>query len=650
MTDTPANDHWCGIREISAAIVLSLTIAGMCHYCYFLLAPWIWNQNIPFKPEDLTPLVLEAAEEHDGVEIYALYTMVFISSFTALFSYHVVGNIPVKYARRTVLALCAIVSCGYCLAIGFTPPMNNVSVLSLMTIAQKSLPLILIGAVFLALMFFLQQRLPRSVPLIAAVLLAPVCFIATAPISRFDYSFIFSPALRLLNGAAIRDIYFQYDLLPSLLAAVWMKLGFDLNRFQILGQTAYYGVIFYVFMFSRRLFQRKELSIVLLSALVLIRIYASPWDVVYCFQVTPLRLDLWLPLLAVVYRRGPYHWSAGLVCGLLILLLKNFGIIYSLAYIQLLITMSALSLFDNENGTPFLSTLAGCGKKCVRPVAIILGACALSVIFSNNAEFPNYSGYYQKLGIGFIQISSTSFYWYIPAMISIVFILLFRLRSLVSYRYFICGLLLTFCAIGNSIYFFGRSHEHNILNISIVLMFLFFFMLDLISRFLQKDSSDNRFFSMLQRHVDVCIATVIVLAVIAYYAGTISAKGSQQIARISKGQMIFPLDVNEKDFRPFLSRVRRVTGDSSKVYFVGGPDFEFYYYGGYAPVGYCNPFSTWIFTKELTRFLQGLLDSGYYLVCDGTMKHLLPRLQFSNATAIGTQVVITKLPGQVPRL
>jgi hypothetical protein len=69
---------------------------------------------------------------------------------------------------------------------------------------MNSLPLILISSVFLALMLSLQQRLPRSVPFIAVILLVPACFVATAPISRFDYSFIFSPALRLLNGAAIR--------------------------------------------------------------------------------------------------------------------------------------------------------------------------------------------------------------------------------------------------------------------------------------------------------------------------------------------------------------------------------------------------------------------------------------------------------------
>lgn len=630
-------------------MVLSMAVAGLFYYCYFLLAPWIWSQNIPFKPEDLTPLVLEAAAEHDGVEIYALYIMVFVSSITALLLSRFVDCIPLK-SSRIIITFCAFAAYFYCLTIGFNPPMSNVATLSLTAIAQKSLPIILISLTFLALMFYLQKRSPRAVLIISAIMLVPVCFIATSPISRFDYSFIFSPALRLINGAAISDIYFQYDLLPSLLAVAWMKLGFDLNWYQVLGHTSYYLAILGVFIFSDRLFQRKELSIVLLVALVLIRIYASQWDVVYCFQVTPLRLDLWLPLFAVVYRLGPYHWSAGLVCGLLILLLKTFGIIYTLAYIQLLITLFVVEFINNGTRNSFSHDLWKYGRRCIKPITLIFCAAVASFLLFHNAEYANYSGYYQKLGIGFIQISPTSFYWYILAMISTVFILLFRLRSIVSSTYLTSGLLLTYCAIGNSIYFFGRSHEHNILNISIVLMFLCFFLLDLISRFLREEPAENGAFSILRRHGSVCTALLIVLAVIMYYSDTIAEKGAIQIARISQGQTIFPLEYDPKPYTTFLNQTRAFTNNSSKVYFVGGQDFELYYYGGYTPVGYCNPFTTWIFNKDLTRYLQGLLNNGYYLICSSSMKYLLANLQYDSAVDIGSSIVVSKLLQQGPKL
>ena len=634
--------HNTGLLELLQILVLALSVTGLCYYCYYLMAPWIWSQNIPFRPEDLMPLVLEAAAEHDGIEIYVLYVMVFLSSFTTLFLSRFVDRIPLKSAQIIIFAFCAIISFFYIRAIGFTPPMSNVTALTLTAIFQKSLLPFLISAVFLACMLYLRLKSPRTVTLLSAILLVPICFIATTPISRYDYSFIFSPTLRLLNGAALRDIYFQYDLLPSLLALPWMKLGLDLNWFQVLGQAAYFFAILGAFILSGRLFQRKELSIVLLLALVLTRIYASPWDVVYCFQVTPLRLDLWLPLLAVVYFRGPYHWSAGLVCGLLILLLKSFGIIYTLAYVQLLITLFAISVLDNGTRASFLRDLADFGKRCMKPLAIILCAFTASHLLLHNPEIPDYSGFYRKIGIGFIQISSTSFYWYIPAMISTVFILLFRLRSIVSSTYLTSGLLLTYCAIGNSIYFFGRSHEHNILNISIVLMFLCFFLLDLISRLVHEHSAHKGSFSILRRHGSLCAAIVIVLGVIVYYSDNITEKSALQITQISKGQTIFPLEYDPKPYTAFLNQTRAFTNNSKKVYFVGGQDFEFYYYGGYTPVGYCNPFLTWFFTQDLTRFLQGLLDNGYYLVCSKNMKFLLANLSYNSANNLDQSVVVSK--------
>ncbi len=58
-----------GVLETS---LLALATTGIWYYCYYLLAPWIWHQNIPFRPEDITPWVRTSTNEHDGVEIYAL--------------------------------------------------------------------------------------------------------------------------------------------------------------------------------------------------------------------------------------------------------------------------------------------------------------------------------------------------------------------------------------------------------------------------------------------------------------------------------------------------------------------------------------------------------------------------------------------------
>jgi hypothetical protein len=638
------NEH-SGLLETALP---ALAVSGLWYYCYYLIAPWIWSQNTPYKPEDITPWVLGPATEYDGVEIYALYILVFVNIASALTISGLIGRIAEKHTRRIILSLCAAGAIIYCVAVGFIPPWNSFKYTPLSDTVVQSLLIMLITFPLIALLYYLQHHSPRWGVVTTALVVAPTCFLATQAISWQDYTYIFAPALRMINGAAFSDIYFQYDLLLSLLAAGWMKLHLDLISYQILGQASYYVVILGVYLFSAKIFQKKGLAVFLLAALVLGRMYASQWDAVMCFQVTPLRLDLWLPLLVLVYYLGPFHWTAGLLCGLLLIVHKTFGIIYSAAYIQLLLTICAIEYFDDVGKGPLLHSLIKYGKRFVVPAIILVASGTVSSFLFKNSEFPNYSGYYQKIGIGFIQIADTSFYWYVPAIMSMVVILLFRLRKIVSAPYLTAGFMLTFCAIGNSIYFFGRSHEHNILNIAIVLLFLFFFLLDLIARSQNERDESSSPSSALRKHGLVGVAAVLIVVIIVSYSGNIARKGRVQLQNLISAKRIYPFELGGH-FYDYVAKVKEVTHYSSKVYFVHHSDFALYYFGGYAPVGYPNPFETWLFTKDLTRFLQGLLDNGYYLVCSPDMKQLLTGLRYNFDTVVSESIVVAKQANQASK-
>jgi hypothetical protein len=391
---------------------------------------------------------------------------------------------------------------------------------------------------------------------------------------------------------------------------------------------------------SRRLFWKKELSVFLLAALILGRIYASAFDATLTFQTTPVRLDLWIPLLLVVYRYGPYHWTAGLVCGLLMLLLKNFGIIYSAAYVQLILTLWLVGYLGSEQRPPFLNSLLEQIKRCILPLALLILCGITSYFLFRNAEYGNYAGYYQKIGIGFIQIARQSFYWYVPPLLSVSVILLFRLRNHVTSAYLACGFLLTYCAIGNSIYFFGRSHEHNIINIAIVLLFHFFLVLDLTARTLDRDQTETIPVPVKKYGVSG-IAVVLILVIIVSYSVHISNKGIIQFLNVKNAKITYKAIGIPEQFYDYLGKIREVTNKSKKVFFVDQSDFTLYYFGGYKPVGFCNPFVTWIFTKDLTKYLQKLLDGGYYLVCSPELTWLLKDLKYSDRTVVGETVVVS---------
>ncbi len=220
------------------------------------------------------------------------------------------------------------------------------------------------------------------------------------------------------------------------------------------------------------------------------------------------------------------------------------------------------------------------------------------------------------MGIGFIKISKSSFYWYVPIVLNFLAILLFRFRKNISKKYLSLGIFLILCAIGNSIYFFGRSHEHNIIAISIILVFSVFFLFDFVGKILS-DASSQTNFRLVQDNLSLFLATIIIIVGIFAYSNRIERKLRVQFNNVKHGDFILVDKARHVQYKKnallSANNVRKITNYSPKVYFIMDVDFGYYYYGGYSQVGYYNPFRTWIFTKEYKDFLQDLLEQKYYI-------------------------------------
>ena len=630
-----------GTLNLLEITVLATAVAGLLYYGFFLLAPWIWSQNLPFRPEEIAVWQLLWLEDRDGIELYALYILMFLDLFLL---YALSFGWQRLAGRRALYFLFfpAILACAYIISIGFHPPMSSLAKQAMPDILARSFAVLGVILPITVLLHYLRRHSPYLALALAALLLIPVCFITTGPIEWYDYSFILAPSLSLLQGAGISDVYLPYDLLLSLFGLAWMKLQFDLNSFQIVGQCGYYLLLLGIFAFSMRWFFDKRLPVFLLIALVLVRIYAGPFDSAHAFQLTPLRIDLWMILLMLVYFKGPYHWSVGLSCGLLLLLHRNFGIIYTAAYIQLLLTLCTLDadMFSGrsirEVSTAFITLL----KRSRHNFAfILLGACAHYLLFRGINGSNHFS--FESLRISFTKISDHSFYWYVVIVSGMSFTLLLRLRSRITGNYLAAGLFLVFLAIGNSLYFFGHSHENAIIVLSSILLLLFFLLLDLAGRYLgiYSEESHKRFF---HRNLAIIVSLTFIVAITIWYGDNITRKATIQARNAVKGQFIYPSEVPERYILNTIAKVRSVTGDSPKVYFVGDYDLLFYYFGRYAQVGYYNPVYAWISRDEFDKFLQGLVDQGYYLVVDNGLVDVLSTIRFSNSRNIGRRWVIWK--------
>ncbi len=618
------------VLELLEMTVLATAVAGLLYFGYFQLAPWIWSQNLPFRPDEIAVWQFLWLEDRDGIELYALYALMFLN----LIIVYVLSCEWRRLAGKLTsyfLAIPFAVAGAYISSIGFHPPMSTIANHAMPDILEWSLMVMFVILPLTALLYYLQQRSRYLALALAALLLIPVCFISTEPIEWYDYSFMLAPALRLFNGAGISEVYMPYDLLLSLLGWVWMKLRLDLNSFQIVGQCSYYLLLLGVFAFSRSWFLDKRLPFFLLIAMVLVRVYAGPGEAVHSLQLTPIRLDLWLILLMLVHFKGPSHWSAGLFCGLMLLLHKNFGIIYSAAYIQLLLTLGALDMvmLPGKAIKTVSAALGNLFKKNYHNFALILlGALVHYLLFRNANLSEDLS--FESLRISFTKITENSFYWYVVIVLGLSFTLLLKLRAKAPGNYLATGLCLIYLAIGNSLYFFGHSHENAIIVLSAVFLLLLFLLLDLAGHFLG-NGSEKQTKSFAHRNLVIIISLIFIVSVTIWYGDNITRKAVIQARNAGKGQLIYPSTVVEQDVPNMIAAVKSITGDNRKVYFVGDNDFLLDYYGGYAPVGYYNPVYAWISKREFNKFLQGLLDQGYYLVVDnGLAQEVLSSAGISN--------------------
>lgn len=632
-----------GIQGIFEIILMATVAAALLYFWYFQLAPWIWSQNLPFKREEIVPWQLPWLNERDGVELYALYALMFLDLLLIYALSRGWGVLQEAHVRYLLALPLAAVSIAFIHSIGFQPPMNALASHSVPDILMRSFTVMAVILPIIVLLHYLQKYSARWVLIVVACLLIPVCFVSTKPLSWYDFPYIFAPALRLLHGADVSEIYFQYDLLLSLIGLAWMKLQLDLNLFQVVAQCAYFLLLLSLFAFSGRWFLDKRLPAFLLVTLVLVRIYAGPYDAVHIFQVTPFRLDLWLILLLLIYFKGAYHWSAGLFCGLMLLLHKNFGIIYSAAYIQLLLTLCVLDtvVLPGKAIKTVSMALRIFFKRNYHNLALILvGALAHYLVFRNANGQSDF--YYQRLGIGFTRIATNSFYWYVVVMSGLSFALLIRLRSMVSSSYLATGLCLIYLVIGNSLYFFGRSHENNIINISIILLLLFFLLIDIASRFLV-NASDEPTKPFIHRNLAIIVSLAFITSTTIWYGDSITRKATIQAQNIGKWQFVYPASVSEQSVMRVIADVKSVTGDNPKVYFVSRNDFLLNFYGGYAPVGYYNPLTAWISRREFNKFLQGLIDQGYFIVIDADItRDVTPYIKISNHKIIWGCLVVWK--------
>ncbi|HMG83338.1 MAG TPA: LamG-like jellyroll fold domain-containing protein [Ferruginibacter sp.] len=616
--------------RFSEIFIVSASVSCLFWLLFQSYSHSIWSFSPHIDPYLFTPAVKMCVFGNDGgIESFVLYVMLLAGMGLTLLLANLLLKLKNSNLYLGVFSGLFLLAAYYFYKISFIPPMYDMrdDISSTFPVIFVVLAIISFGA------YFLYERFSLIIKIILVLLMAYASLVMIYPASLMDISYILYPALRMTEGTKIHEIYFQYDLFLSFIAYGWMKLNFSIDTFPYIGQVSYFVFFVASFFFADRLFKTKWLSVLFITALVLIRYYSIAAIGMSFLQITPLRLDLWIIPLMIAYYKGVHHWLVGTALGLLIIFHRNLGIIYTIAYAELLVVLFVLDAIPLLVEHQFVS---GIGKLFVRHlrlnlknILILLASVALCLILFKELFSPSVL-IYRKIGVGMLRVSNISFYWYVPVMVSCLTVLLYRFRNKLGEQYSVTGMFILLLLVGNSMYFFGRSHESNIINISAILILALFVLFDILIYLSPKEevavtvtSIDKKnkktvqkttekktvFFSKRTAYISLPFLFLFLSGF--YYSGTVSEKVGTQYDNFVASQYICPPITMQVD----TSAVQQITTHSRNVFFLDFQnDFYYYYYGHYVPLGYFNPLESWIYRKELVDFMQDLLNKHYYIV------------------------------------
>ena len=330
--------------------------------------------------------------------------------------------------------------------------------------------LVIVGATLIWLTHFGVTRATRRWRLVAvccgAVILTLLIVLSLPDAAVVDYSYYIGPALKHMQGSRIGSYYMQYDLLGTLMFEAMMRARLQLHQMQLLMAfmlAAWFGLYW---LLIRRLFEHRSVGVLLFAALVIVRFLEIHDHPTVTPQVLPQRLDMWVPLVLCCTYWGLDSLGASLAFATAYAFDSTFGFLAAGVYVAAL----GFVLFRRPADGEFRRPL---GRLAVRILPIVLVAIAQKLAFGSIMSPA--ASYYVDVKLGFMPISATSLFWPIALLVGWAVATFVVHRDDPSSGW---GLLICLFVVSQLTYFFGRSHDHNLLNVSAAWLFAIFLAID----------------------------------------------------------------------------------------------------------------------------------------------------------------------------
>lgn len=423
------------------------------------------------------------------------------------------------------------------------------------------------------------------------IILAGAIFFVSGTPNLIDYSFFMGPALKISQGEPFDSFYMQYGLAETMLFKWMMDLGMRLSQMQVILSLVLVSWFFLYYLLLKNIIKEKFLIFLFMFSLLITRHLAILHDAISYPQTLPIRLDLWVPLTLVIYKYGFLSPISSTVVALIYLLDSNFGLFYLSLY-SVFLTVSLLQLPKANIGHKW--------NNLVKNLSVLLTPILLSLSIHYllmGSPISIGSMFYQNLRLGFLPISLTSPFWVALAFLPYAIFVFAneKRKDRKIFYFFLIGLSLV-----QLIYFFGRSHDQNLLNISGIFLVIFFVVLDKLRHSYQA------------KNIALPLATLFLTLILLLFAGKISIKLTDAAARLANGT--FTTTTSQELFADNNPNLLADYKDSEKLVILNQFDSYFNYRYGVKQAGFWAPFYIHVYTDETVDYIKDLLDKDYKVV------------------------------------
>lgn len=474
---------------------------------------------------------------------------------------------------------------------------------------------------FLFLSFKLYRK--RMFVFFLWLVFAAVIFLSVDGAVPFSYSFIIAPALKLTQGETLGSFQIYYGLLLTYLFRTMMVLNFHLQAMEVVLGSIFLFWYFLYFKLASKIIRDKFLVFLFMVALFAFRFLAIRHDPTAFAEVSPLRLELWVPLILIVLRFGFSSIVTSGAFSLAYVVDSFFGFLYLGVYVVMVVGSVVLSRtkslnlrsfgFHPQDDRKVKRIDADFSLKKLLFLAIPPVLAAAFQIYFFGSLFSPVGHLYQSLRLYFLPISTKSIYWDLVSFLGFFMILI--LLEVNKQRREILALLLGL-ALVELMYFYGFSSDHNLLNISGIFLLMIFVSFDYLIK---------TFFSRKTIYAFACALILFAsVAFIRFWTHKLEQVGN----RLLSGQFTYiqPVDT-QIALKPNLFEKER----GEKIFLMS--DLDGYYNWRYEikQVGFEAPYRGQIFMEDTVKFLVGLKNHGYRLILwEPAMFHSLTEFNKSN--------------------